>query len=84
MWPCLSCMDVGHAWKMLPEVRNVVCKEKREKSPMCAMYVCMEHIYTPARARDAAGSRRPQPALQPRSSPRFDAATARGDGRAQI
>ena len=29
MWPCLSCMDVCHAWKMLPEVRNVVCKEKR-------------------------------------------------------
>lgn len=35
MWPCLSCMDVCHAWKMLPEVRNVVCKEKRAISPMC-------------------------------------------------
>ena len=40
MWPCLSCMDVGHAWKMLPEVRNVVCKEKREKSPMWDEKAC--------------------------------------------
>ena len=45
MWPCLSCMDVCHAWKMLPEVRNVVCKEKREKSPM---WLAITHAIRPA------------------------------------